>query len=81
MEDPESLKGDLVKNFLGELLSKGRFFPDSVELLLELVAAIRFGWLSEWLRKKDEDMIALEGDYLGILFDNRNEIKKLWGIH
>jgi hypothetical protein len=31
------------------------------------VAASRFGWLSEWLRRGDREMLGLELDYLDLL--------------
>ena len=80
VEDPESLGGSLVLNFLEALRSGGYCSLLSQQHLVELVAAIRFGWMSEWLRKKDEEMVELEGDYLELLLDNRAALQRTWGI-
>jgi homoserine kinase type II len=44
--------------------------------LIEFVIAIRFAWLSEWLRHEDREMIALETDYMNLLADNADVLKK-----
>ncbi|MDD4202630.1 MAG: aminoglycoside phosphotransferase family protein, partial [Candidatus Omnitrophica bacterium] len=79
-EDPNCLQGPLV----GELIKMSKkmlLFSDiSWELLLNYIIAIRFAWLSEWLRKKDEEMIALELDYMELLVENVDNIKAIWGI-
>ena len=36
----------------------------SATTLPELTLAVRFGWLSEWLRKRDAVMVELELDYM-----------------
>ena len=48
--------------------------------LPEFIIAIRFAWLSEWLRKKDNDMISLECDYMDLLTDNTKTLKQAWGL-
>jgi homoserine kinase type II len=53
MEDPESLAGPLVKAFLDELRAAGCFDASGFAVLPEFVLALRFAWLSDWLRKKD----------------------------
>jgi homoserine kinase type II len=42
------------------------------------VAATRFGWLAEWLRRADEDMVRLELGYLEYLLDERAAIERVW---
>jgi homoserine kinase type II len=46
--------------------------------LLEFIVALRFAWLSEWLRRKDTEMISMELDYMRLLIDNKNILQKAW---
>jgi homoserine kinase type II len=79
IEDPNGLGMDMVMNFVHELHKNlaindmsWRFFP-------ELVLALRFAWLSEWLRKKDDEMIDLEHAFMQILVDHMAEIRDAFG--
>jgi homoserine kinase type II len=76
IENPNGLGMDMVMTFVDELHKTAvisetgwRFFP-------EYVLALRFAWLSEWLRKKDEEMIDLEHAYMKILVDHMPEIRE-----
>jgi homoserine kinase type II len=80
MEDPESLYGEMVLSFLDELKTAAFLSAASWQTLLDLTLAIRFAWLSEWLRKCDTEMVALELTYMYLLMDNRDKIKALWAI-
>ncbi|BBO77311.1 hypothetical protein DSCW_47280 [Desulfosarcina widdelii] len=42
-----------------------------------LMLAIRFAWLSEWMRKNDRPMIQLEADYMSLLLDRGPELYSL----
>lgn len=50
------------------------------QTLPDLTLAIRFAWLSEWLRKSDTEMVSLELTYIYLLMDNHKKLKTLWGI-
>jgi homoserine kinase type II len=78
IEDPLALKGPLVRELLFRVGESGLYHDRSRAYLLELVMALRFAWLSEWLRKNDEEMVRLELDYLTLLLENREKIKDLW---
>lgn len=80
MEHPSSLTGDLVVNFIGKLKAAGIFAPVSWEYFLEFVVAMRFAWLSEWLRKDDREMIALELEYMDLLISHRDTLCRAWGL-
>ena len=76
IENPEGLGMDMVMTFLSELQRTDvisdlgwRFFP-------EYVLALRFAWLSEWLRKKDQEMIDLEHAFMRILIDHMPGIRQ-----
>ena len=80
VEDPESLSGNMVLTFLDELKATSFLSGASWRTLPDLILAIRFAWLSEWLRKSDTEMVALELTYMYLLMDNHDKIKSLWGI-
>ena len=42
------------------------------------VLALRFAWLSEWLRVRDHEMVALECDYLELLLARQQELLAAW---
>jgi homoserine kinase type II len=46
--------------------------------LVEWVVAIRFAWLSDWLRRGDKEMVDLEVSYINLLVDNREALKDSW---
>lgn len=78
IEDPQTLKGPLVRKLLTRIDQRGIYHEQSWTHLLPLVMALRFAWLSEWLRKKDEEMVRLELDYLDLLLVNRRKIERTW---
>ena len=80
MEDPESLAGPLVMAFIEELRAAGCFDVSGFAVLPEFVIALRFAWLSEWLRKKDEEMVEMETDYLHLLLDDREKLRRFWAL-
>ena len=78
IENPNGLGMPMVMTFLEEIQKASvisetgrRFFP-------EYVLALRFAWLSEWLRKKDQIMLEMEETYMRILVDHMGEIRKEW---
>lgn len=80
MEHPDTLSKKIVLNFLQKLQQAQIFYPLSWQYFVDLIIALRFAWLSEWLRKKDKEMIELEIDYLFLLLDNKDALKKNWEI-
>lgn len=80
IEHPSSLLGDLVVNFVAKLRKDGFLCETSWDVILEFVIALRFAWLSEWLRKGDEEMIIMELDYMELLINNRNKVRDIWGL-
>lgn len=75
IENPNGLGMGMVMTFVTDLHRTDvisdmgwRFFP-------EYVLALRFAWLSEWLRKKDHEMIDLEHAFMQILVDHMADIK------
>ena len=80
MEDPSSLAGPLVMAFLQDLRAAGCFDASGFAVLPEFVIALRFAWLSEWLRKKDVEMVEMETDYIHLLLDGREKLRRFWAL-
>jgi homoserine kinase type II len=76
VEDPQSLTGELVKSFISNMKAAGIISSTNWKYLVEFIVALRFAWLSEWLRQKDTEMITLELDYMRLLVDNKNSLQK-----
>ncbi len=80
MEKPQSLTGDLVFEFVGRLKESSLIAEISWSFLFEFVLALRFAWLSDWLKRRDAEMIDLEAIYIRLLLENRNIFTRSWGI-
>jgi len=83
IEEPNCLVGPLIKMFIRSVRAEsGETFAceSSWKYLHELIVANRFAWLSEWLRKGDQEMVDLELTYLRLLIDYREEIIRSWEI-
>lgn len=76
-EHPDALEKKFVLSFISGMKASG-IQKDSIELLPVYTAALRFAWLSEWLRKKDREMLAMELDYIALLLENKAKYKKNW---
>jgi homoserine kinase type II len=80
-EDPQSLTGPLIHEFLLRIVKEaGCYSTLSLKYLLEFIVAVRFAWLSEWLRKSDAEMVELELDYLHLLTNESRFLKKAWDL-
>jgi len=77
MEDPSSLSGPFVSRLVHRLRDSGIYAEESWKALPDLILAIRFAWLSEWMRKNDRPMIRMEADYLSLLLDRGPELQSL----
>ena len=80
MEEPQSLVHDGVGDFIAHLKDAGIMTPVSWEYLLEFVIALRFAWLSEWLRHNDREMIALETTFLKLLQEHYDDLRDTWRL-
>ncbi|MBN1548719.1 MAG: phosphotransferase [Syntrophaceae bacterium] len=78
IEDPQALKGPLVRSLMARIRESGIYDDLSLTTLPDLVIALRFAWLSDWLRRKDWDMVRLELDYLRLLLVNRTVLSSAW---
>ena len=77
VEDPQALQSRLVIDFIRLMKHKGELSALSWDYLLEFIIAIRFAWMSEWLRKDDREMISLEAVYINYHYYNSKDIKSV----
>ena len=80
MEKPQSLTGELVFAFVKSLKESGMIAEKSWSCLFPFVLALRFAWLSDWLKRSDAEMTDLETVYIQLLLDNREIFTRSWGI-
>lgn len=66
-ENPEALSTGLIPTFISGLYEQTDIADESYEALPYFIPALRFAWLSEWLRKKDHEMLEMELDYMDLL--------------
>ncbi|MEI8011820.1 MAG: aminoglycoside phosphotransferase family protein [Candidatus Omnitrophota bacterium] len=67
IEDPSALDGAWADNFMAVLKGSGLYTTEGFRILPDFMIAMRFAWVSEWLRKDDDDMLQMELDYFDIL--------------
>lgn len=78
METPDALTGPLVREFIRNLKAAQVLSGTSGQILVEMIIAIRYAWLSEWLRSQDTEMIELETVYMHLLKDHADDLMALW---
>ncbi|WP_022663920.1 phosphotransferase [Desulfospira joergensenii] len=80
IEDPEGLGMPMVMTFIRSLKESAIISAKGWDLFPEYILALRFAWLSEWLRKNDGEMLELEARYMEILTGHMDELKRIWKI-
>ncbi|RLB97452.1 MAG: aminoglycoside phosphotransferase [Deltaproteobacteria bacterium] len=80
IENPEGLGMPMVVTFLKEIQRKNIFSEMGWRFFPEYVLALRFAWLSEWLRKEDSQMLEMEEAYMEILMDNMDILRQEWKL-
>jgi len=80
IEDPQGLAMPMATTFLRKIRASGIVSPIGWHYFPEYILALRFAWLSEWLRKKDGQMLDLEAVYMDILVRHMDELRSLWEI-
>lgn len=78
MEDPQALVGGLVRTLIARLKAGAGYAPAAWERFPDLVLALRFAWLSDWLRRDDREMVDLEAVFIGLLLENREALERAW---
>ncbi|MGM0568321.1 MAG: phosphotransferase, partial [Elusimicrobiota bacterium] len=81
IENPAFLtKGGLVKEFMETIKKADIYSQISYYNFVDLIIASRFGWISEWFRKRDREMLSLETDYFNFLVENKKHINNYYKI-
>ncbi|NTW45854.1 MAG: aminoglycoside phosphotransferase family protein [Candidatus Moranbacteria bacterium] len=80
MEDPDALKGGMALSFLKTLRESDAFSADDWTGFPDLLLATRFAWLSEWLRFREEGLVALETEYMNLLLEHREFLVRIWEL-
>lgn len=78
IEHPEGLVMPMAAGFLEKLAKEDLISPLGWRWLPEYVLALRFAWLSEWLRKADLEMLDTEYRFMEILMDNMPDLREIW---
>lgn len=79
IENPAALRVGFAAGLLEEVRADLLQGEDAA-LLPELLLALRFAWLSEWLRHRDVEMISLELDYMELLSRSLDRLRGLWRL-
>jgi homoserine kinase type II len=77
IEQPQALCGPFVQGLLTGMAARRNPLADA-STLWSLVVANRFAWLSDWLRRQDEEMVALEQEYIALLIRGRAQLQDTW---
>jgi homoserine kinase type II len=77
---PEYLTRPMLRTFLKDLCAGGFGQPASWKSFVDLVLAIRIGWLREWLVKNDKEALEQEVVYMQLLRDNIGLLESRWEI-
>lgn len=80
IENPNGLGMPMVMNLVEQVRSAQIFSDAGWAVFPEYLLALRFAWLSEWLRNKDDQMLDMEYAYMKILMDHMDEIRDGWNI-
>lgn len=64
VESPTAGEGGFIRAFRLRLKERQVFSEEILNLLPIFVLALRFAWLSEWLRRNDEEMLHFECAYM-----------------
>lgn len=81
IENPEGLAMPMVTTFLSRIRSAGIISDLGWHYFPEYILALRFAWLSEWLRKKDREMLDMEAAYMDILVRHMTRLREIWEIN
>ncbi len=80
IENPQGLTMPMVVTFIENLKNADIISCQGWKVFIEYIIALRFAWVSEWLRKKDKQMLTMEACYLDILIKNIDALKHIWEI-
>lgn len=78
IEEPQALVRGLAAGLLRTLHDEGVLDRAGLALLPELVMAMRFAWMSEWLRKRDREMADLEIRFMRLMVNSLDTLAPAW---
>lgn len=78
MDDPAFLTGPYAMTFVKALRSADFLTPEEWHFLPDQIAALRFGWMREWVARKDKTMMTQELDFIWLILDNRELLRSKW---
>ena len=78
IEDPMALVRGVAPALIRTLGREGVLAAGTLPLLPRAVLALRFAWLSEWLRRRDREMVDLELAYMNILAHGLDDLARAW---
>jgi homoserine kinase type II len=78
IEHPEGLAMPMVTTFLSRIREAG--LVSNWEWFPEYILALRFAWLSEWLRTQDDEMLETEFSFMNILIRHMDELREVWDL-
>lgn len=80
IEHPEGLAMPMATSFLKVLRRQGQISETGWNWFPEYVLALRFAWLSEWLRKKDQEMLETELAFMTLLIRHMEDLRDIWAF-
>jgi len=78
IEEPRALVRGLAPALLISLRDRSCLDKDNFTLLPEMILGLRFAWMSEWLRKNDEEMVEIELRYMRLLANSIDTLLPAW---
>ncbi len=79
-EDLNGLLDGFALGFIQTLQNNGFLSQKAWNILPDYILALRFAWLSEWLRRNDPEMIEQEIKYMTAFYKNKDKLKKYWKL-
>ncbi len=79
VDDPANLTGPMALALVQTLQEQEYLSPEDWHFLPDLIAALRFAWMREWVARKDREMIIQELDFLWLVLDNRELLRARYG--
>jgi len=78
MDAPENLTAPFALEFIYTLRETGVIPEEAWKFLPLHIAALRFAWLREWVARKDKAMLCQELDFIWLIIDNAEMLRKRW---
>lgn len=80
MENPEALAEPMIVDFIQYFFHESFGSVMEWQFLVDFILSNRFGWIAEWFRKQDTEMIDLEITYMEFLMQYHTDLLSHWGV-